>query len=240
MPADDSQPTPPPPIPPGPPPPASAGRRKQIDWMAILIPIAFAAISILVIGFIVYAISGKEGVLTSLADEKIARGLITFLITLATVAIAIILTLSAIISDPAVVKDRFTLGKEVLSILIGVLGTIVGFYFGSAVSGQAQPLHVVSALVTNEQPKKGDTTTIVAFIAGGKSPYTYSITFTPPAVPNAKDLSANDGTIKYDVQVPLDLKAETTEAFVIDVKDSDGKTITYNKEGAKKFVMKPQ
>jgi hypothetical protein len=238
MPVDDSQPTPPPPA--SPPPPGPSSRRKGIDWSAILPPVAFAAISILVIGFIVYAISGKQGVLTSLADEKIARGLITFLITLATVAIAIILTLSAIISDPAVVKDRFTLGKEVLSVLIGVLGTIVGFYFGSAVSGQAQPLHVASALVTNEQPKKGETTTIVGFIAGGKSPYTYSISFSPATISGAKDVPANDGTIKYDVQVPADLKIDTQETFVIDVKDSDGKAITYNKEGTKKFVMKAQ
>lgn len=214
--------------------------KKSIDWMAIITPVAFVSIAIVVVVFIVYAISGSRGVLTSLADEKIARGLITFLVTLATVAIALILALSAIISDPAVVKDRFALGKEVLSVLIGVLGTIVGFYFGSSVSGQAPPLHVASAIVTNEQPKKGDVTTIVGFIAGGKPPYTYSIAFTPATIAGGKDIPATDGTMKYDVQVPADLKTDTPETFVIDVKDSDGKSITYNKDGAKRFVMKAQ
>ena len=29
-------------------------------------------------------------------------------------------------------KERFDRGKEVLSLLIGIFGTIIGFYFGSA------------------------------------------------------------------------------------------------------------
>lgn len=222
------------------PPPPAVPTKKAIDWASVLVPIAFVAIAIVVVVFIVYAISGSRGVLTSLADEKIARGLITFLITLATVAIAIILALSAIISDPSVVKDRFTLGKEVLSILIGVLGTIVGFYFGSSVSGQTQPLRIQSAIISNEQPKKGERTTLVAFVEGGKPPYTYSVAFDPPIGATAKDLPVVDGTIKFDVQVPPDLKADTQEAYVIDVKDSEGKTVTYNKDGSKKFVMKAQ
>jgi hypothetical protein len=61
-----------------------------------------------------------------------ARGLITTLIAIVTVAIAIILTLSVVLSSASDYKERFALGKEILTILIGVLGTIVGFYFGSA------------------------------------------------------------------------------------------------------------
>jgi hypothetical protein len=226
----------PPPLAPPPPPPAPG--KQPIDWQTVLIPIAFVAIAIGIVIFIVYAISGQKGVLTSLADEKIARGLITFLITLATVAIALILALSAIISDPAAVKDRFALGKEVLSILIGVLGTIVGFYFGSAVTAQSTPLHVASVFATNEQPKKGDTTTLIGLVTGGKPPYTYTITFAPTDIPGAKDLPAPDGVIKYDVKIPADIKTDTPETFVIDIKDSDGKTISSNKDGAKKLAIK--
>jgi hypothetical protein len=222
------------------PPPPPAEPKKSRDWASILIPVAFVAIAIVVMIFIVYAISGSKGVLNSLADEKIARGLITFLIAVATVAIAIILALSAVISDPAVVKDRFTLGKEVLGVLIGVLGTIVGFYFGSAVSGQAPPLHVASMIITNEQPKKGEKTTIVGFVSGGKPPYTYSITFDPNLISSVRDVPSPDGTIKQDVQIPADLQKDTSEIFVIDVKDGESKSITYNKEGTKKFLMKAQ
>ena len=108
---------------------AARSMALHLDWAAILIPIAFVAIAIMTVVFIVYTISGARAVLNSLADEKSARGLITFLITLGTVAVAIILALASIISAPAVLKDCFALGREVLSILIGVLGTVVGFYF---------------------------------------------------------------------------------------------------------------
>jgi hypothetical protein len=51
------------------------------------------------------------------------------------VGIALILVLSTIISDDA--ANRFDHGKQVLTTMIGILGTIVGFYFATlAESGQ--------------------------------------------------------------------------------------------------------
>ncbi len=61
-----------------------------------------------------------------------ARGMITLLFTVGTVIIALLLTLSAIFLTGADAKERFDRGKEVLSLLIGIFGTIIGFYFGSA------------------------------------------------------------------------------------------------------------
>jgi hypothetical protein len=47
-------------------------------------------------------------------------------------------------------RERFTLGKEVLTILIGVLGTIVGFYFGSApIDNNKIPIALVAGTVSN-------------------------------------------------------------------------------------------
>jgi len=231
----------PPPVLPNVPNPEPAVAKRSIDWTTVFTAIGFVAIAVLILGFIIYSISGSKGVLNSLADEKVARGLITFLIAIATVAIAIILALSAVISDPNAVKERFALGKEVLSILIGVLGTIVGFYFGSAITGQTPPLQVASAVLTNEQPLKGEKVTLVAFIQGGKPPYTYSITVDPSNVANAvKEISSTDGTIKQDLQISPDVQKETTATYVIDVRDSENKSTTYNKNGIKKFVVKLQ
>ena len=86
-------------------------------------------ITITAIAAIIYS-----GNLSSIGDggSNVARGLITFLVAIVTVAIAIILTLSAVMSSSKDYKERFALGKEILTIFIGVLGTIVGFYFGSA------------------------------------------------------------------------------------------------------------
>ncbi len=57
-----------------------------------------------------------------------ARGLITFLIAVTTMGIAIMLAIFTIFSKGGPDDDKqFDKGKQVLSVLIGLLGTIVGF-----------------------------------------------------------------------------------------------------------------
>jgi hypothetical protein len=103
------------------------------------IPVAlFALLGFVILGLIVYGITEKDQhFLNNLADKEVARGLITFLIAITTVGIAIILAISTLVLGAGDEGDkRFDRGKQVLSILIGVLGTIVGFYFGSEVSSK--------------------------------------------------------------------------------------------------------
>jgi hypothetical protein len=94
----------------------------------------FGFLSLIVLGTIYFAISQRDQTfLTKLAEPKVARGLITFLIAITTVGIAIILAVSTLVLTEGDAGDkRFDRGKQVLTTLIGVLGTIVGFYFGSA------------------------------------------------------------------------------------------------------------
>ena len=61
------------------------------------------------------------------------RGLITLLFSVGKMVIAVVLILTAVFhdEDEDKAKARFDRAKEVLTLLIGVFGTIVGFYFGS-------------------------------------------------------------------------------------------------------------
>jgi hypothetical protein len=66
------------------------------------------------------------------SPDDSARVLITFMVAVGTIAIAVLATLTAM-----VIRDfekRFVLAKEILTILVGILGTIIGFYFGTAKS----------------------------------------------------------------------------------------------------------
>ena len=94
--------------------------------------IAMCIVGVFAILAVVLFIYGGE--LSTIGDggSNVARGLITLLVAIVTVAIAIMLTLSVLLSNSTDYEKRFALGKEILTIFIGVLGTIVGFYFGSA------------------------------------------------------------------------------------------------------------
>src|SRR5207249_1029431 len=95
--------------------------------------LVFGGMAFLVLGLLVAGIL-TGGLLQFLSSIPGARGLITFLIAIGTIAIAVILTLASVImeaSDTDALKERLSKGKEILTVLVGVLGTIVGFYFAS-------------------------------------------------------------------------------------------------------------
>src|SRR5215469_7491534 len=87
-----------------------------------------------VIGMIAVAIFGwdRGRVLTQMSQIDFARGLITYLFAVVTIGTAVLLIVSALTSPADDTHNaRFQRGKEILSLLLGVFGTVVGFYFGS-------------------------------------------------------------------------------------------------------------
>src|SRR6266851_3582509 len=153
---------------------------KSKSFSQSLPTLFYGVIALATIGVIGWGLWGKQGFLTSLQEIPVARGLITFLIAITTMGIAIMLAISTIFGESGTDQDKtFDKGKQVLSVLIGLLGTIVGFYFGSPDSkgGQAptalvqpQGVAIAPASLSNPQPKKGETITLSSFVYGGKAP----------------------------------------------------------------------
>jgi PASTA domain/Putative Ig domain len=172
-----------------------------IDWLQKLPPVLFSILGIfilLLIAFIIIFDNGHEFLLT-LADKRVARGLITFLIAIATVGIAMILAISTVILTEGAEGDkRFDRGKQVLSVLIGVLGTIVGFYFGSATDSATPPIGQVRSVskITTAMLPDGAASQPYPSTAlqstGLKPPLTWSVM---PALPLGLTLDAMTGTI---------------------------------------------
>src|SRR5882724_11789675 len=91
-----------------------------------------------------------KGVLSGMAKSEYARGLITYLFALVTILIAVALVLSSLTATEIKFEERFKNAKEVLALLLGVFGTIMGFYFASETSRRSgdEPLSLSSLDMT--------------------------------------------------------------------------------------------
>ena len=158
--------TPDKPLPPITEPSAVQKYRPQIMFWLIL----------LVLGGIVVAVFFNLPVIKSLSDTGFARGLITFIITVATIGLAFVLVFQSFSESS---EDSFRRAREVFAGLMGVLGTIVGFYFGSAEKPSAL-LEIATLKAAEKQ--------LVTYVSGGVRPYQYSITSTD------KDFKVIDGS----------------------------------------------
>ncbi len=175
----------------------SNGFRDPIVVLALLLVISVIAL----IGSAVFGID--RGVLTNMADREYARGLITFLFALVTIGTALVLIVSALVgSGDEMSEKQFQHGKEVFSLLLGVFGTIVGYYFGSTFpSSPPVPLRISALEVLPKTAAPGSAITIRALIAGGTPPYHYSIG-AGQAKPGSAVKMSEDGLVTEQLKLP--------------------------------------
>lgn len=169
----------------------------ESGFWGVLVPGVLSVMGIGVVGAITYALfkNNDAGLLTSLANIEVARGLITFLIAISTVGIAIIVSLSTVISSPRPDdNERFDRAKQVLTILIGVLGTIVGFYFGSSGDQNGRQREELASINVALDPAvpKADYAGRVPSVVGMVEPIAWSVT---PTLPTGLELDPATGQV---------------------------------------------
>ncbi len=129
-----------------------------------------AAIILILLVAVFYAFNRSPlPLIDQLQNPDYARGAITFIVAAVVVCLALILIMGGLFleaSAPDEVEERFRRGREVLAPFVGILGTIVGFYFGSADNGGAAALDV-SALASP--------TEVTVRVSGGSEPYRVSL-----------------------------------------------------------------
>jgi PKD repeat protein len=148
-------------------------------------------LSVVVLGGIVVALVSDSPILRRFSDLAFARGLITFLISVATIGLAFVLVYQSFSADQAA-DNGFRRAREVFVGLMGVLGTIVGFYFGSAERPNA-PLEIAPVQVVDKQ--------LLTHVSGGTRPYQYVITSTDKDFKEIKKVS-EDGWIVEVLEQP--------------------------------------
>ncbi len=197
-------------------------------FKTFLNPVVVIAVMILFSIFVLIgaAIVGLDkGVLISMGRVEFARGLITYLFAVVTIGTAVVLVVSALTSTESEAhKEQFTRGKEILSLLLGVFGTIVGFYFGSEVSQKAGAATVTLQLapihLSVQTVARGGQVTLETYVSGGKLPYRYGIGFGSETV-DPSDKVESGGWIQKTVTAP-NVTSEQAVAIHVVVTDADG------------------
>ena len=148
------------------------------------------------------AIVFEAPVIERLSDPAFTRGLITWIISMATIGIAFVLIYQAFFAIESS-DDRFRRAREIFTGLMGVLGTIVGFYFGSA-DKPGPTFEVAEIRFADKQ--------LMTHIAGGSGPYRYSITSTDKDFKPVKKVSEDGWIIETQEQAPKPGTSITIEA----------------------------
>ena len=145
-------------------------------------PVVVIALALLgsVFVFIGAAIFGLDhGVLNSMAEKAFARGLITYLFSVVTVGTGVVLVVSALTRDGAAQDEAFQRGKDIFALMLGLFGTIIGFYFGSEVAGAGraadQGLRLTPPLLEESSVVGGADVTVFGAVSGGVPPYQYGL-----------------------------------------------------------------
>ncbi len=193
--------------------------------------VVFGGMAFLVLGLLTAGVL-TGGFLEFLQSIPGARGLITFLIAIGTIAIAVILTLASVImeaSDTDALKERLSKGKEILTVLVGVLGTIVGFYFASNAEGPVAGKMTVAIVDAQKTVEAGADFSVLAMTTGGEMPYDST-----PIITVGKGIegvgSVNEqGVIKVKFTVAGDVKPGAFP-FVVGLREKSGKTASAKSE----------
>ncbi|MBK4215174.1 hypothetical protein JJJ17_04465 [Paracoccus caeni] len=103
----------------------STTRFRKGSLVLLLAGLLFASV-------IMYGIFAEVGFLDTLKNDSTARGLITFLFSLTTISLILIAGIATFWVNLDEIEIRTTAAKDMIAILIGIMGTIIGFYFGSS------------------------------------------------------------------------------------------------------------
>jgi hypothetical protein len=181
----------------------------SIKWEYVLVGV--------VLGFIALSVLNDSPVIRRLTDPPFARGLITFIISVATVGLAFVLVCESFAPGFDQSSDeKFRRAREIFTLLLGILGTIVGFYFGSAERGTVGALEIADITATDKE--------MIGHVSGGSPPYRYSVRSDDPAFAPIKEKISQDGWIIETLNRPCKPGSKLT----FDVTDSKNQTASGN------------
>ena len=167
-----------------------------------------------------------EGVLESFALNDIARGFITLLFAVGAISIFMVITAAIVFDVNSTSREIYDRAKTILSMLLGIFGTVLGFYFGLP-SDDADEEFVVRPIEFVEAEDRQ--LNFKTSVEGGTAPYQFFVHVADQKgnpLDNLAQFERNsNGT--FVLSKPFDvahLTAGTTVLVFVNALDSKGRT----------------
>jgi hypothetical protein len=158
---------------------------------------------------------------SSLAHVDQARGLITFLVAVCAVAVIMLTAINIFWGNQASFEDRFKAAKDLVTLVVGVLGTILGFYFGSLTGERVLQLSL-DAPSSYSVVTAGSDIDLRATAKSGTPPYQYDILLVDAdskVTKTADNLRSDNGSISKKFSAP---QSPGKHSVVLLVRDAKG------------------
>lgn len=133
-------------------------------------------------------------------------------------------------------KDRFGMAIQVFTPLVGIVGTILGFYFGSNVT-TTDPLTILDVTTPTLKATAGDKLPLTILVQGGKGPWNYSLDFGTADVPKIEKTQSTP-FLRENVTLP-NANAEKHLGLVVTVRDASGATAQWSRNPEQWLTIAP-
>ncbi|MEZ5824936.1 MAG: hypothetical protein R3C97_09390 [Geminicoccaceae bacterium] len=201
-------------------------------WSITGVAILIAVIMIATAFYMMFSGISSTIAKSDFGDVGDVRGLVAVLFSVTTVGLAIAVVVASLTLDPVKfknMKERFEESRNILALIIGVMGTIIGFYFGSTdVADANPPLTTSSFVISDEELGAGQAFVLAGSVTGGTPPYRWSLTADGPPAGESLwksldvDEMSTDGTLLMHEGVAPDVQEEMTIRLAIHLLDLGG------------------
>ncbi len=183
-----------------------------------IISIVLTAGAVIVYGF------WNLGHLTLLANLDVARGFITLLFAVGALAIFMIITTAIVFDVNSDSKSIYERAKTILSMLIGIFGTVLGFYYGSQDDATDKAGFLLRPIVVEAGESKSELN-ITASVEGGEPDYKFFVVVTDKDGKTIENLSRNQTNKNgiLNLASPLNVTLQAGKTIIVSVTTIDAK-----------------
>jgi hypothetical protein len=188
----------------------------------VVIALAILASVFVFIGSAILSWDRFGRALRAMAEPDFARGLITYLFATVTIGTAMVLVVFALIAKGKH-QEQFQRSKEILSLLLGVFGTMLGYYFGAEGSKGARgeaALEIAVPKLSAEEVTSGQKFKITTVISGGRAPVRFGAAVGEKA-PDTEDPVDATGWVTKELEAPAVDQTEQLAVIVV-ARDASG------------------